>query len=388
MSLLELIKDNSSHAIIPETVYNDIIKPIYEETVDAELSTVEFDPEKHLRFYALGDLEKHKFNNTRRLTMEELGCSSPQQISPIGVSDPFPLFTDEAIQIMKTEILSKEVFLEHARFNTSSSGKDCTMRGYASADGKIKTPFTHAAWTHPKTLELVSTMAGIELEIVMDYEIAHVNCSMRDKEQAQEEIKAHEYNHSKRDLSKDCVVGWHNDSYPFVCVLMLSDTTNMIGGETSLRMGKSSAAEGNVAVVPGPTKGYGAVLQGRLIEHIAPNPLGVSERITMVTSYRAKDHSKPDSSVLFTVQPEVNYGSRYKGFYADWIKSRSAYIIDNLENLNKKIEEEKEFDKEATIAELNRLEEYLTASRTEMVMTGDDWKRAEGLYNKLYSDKK
>lgn len=150
MSLFELIKDNSKHAIIPDKTYNEIVKPIYEENFKPHLANVEFDPEKHLRYYALGDIEKHKYNKTRRLTMEELGCSSPDQISHIGVSDPFPLFTDEAIQIMKSEVLSKDIFLEHARLSSASSGKDCTIRGYASPDGKIKTPFTYTAWTHPK----------------------------------------------------------------------------------------------------------------------------------------------------------------------------------------------------------------------------------------------
>jgi hypothetical protein len=35
----------------------------------------------------------------------------------------------------------------------------------------------------------------------------------------------------------DAIVGWHRDSYPFVCVLMMSDTTGMVGGETALRTG-------------------------------------------------------------------------------------------------------------------------------------------------------
>jgi hypothetical protein len=44
------------------------------------------------------------------------------------------------------------------------------------------------------------------------------------------------------------VVDWHRDSYPFVCVLMMSDTTGMIGGETALKTGR-----GDVMKVRGPT---------------------------------------------------------------------------------------------------------------------------------------
>ena len=43
------------------------------------------------------------------------------------------------------------------------------------------------------------------------------------------------------------VVDWHKDSYPFVCVLMLSDASKMIGGETALQ-----TASGQVLKVRGP----------------------------------------------------------------------------------------------------------------------------------------
>ena len=43
------------------------------------------------------------------------------------------------------------------------------------------------------------------------------------------------------------IVGWHKDSYPFVCVLMLSDCSTMIGGETALLRG-----DGGIEKVRGP----------------------------------------------------------------------------------------------------------------------------------------
>lgn len=48
---------------------------------------------------------------------------------------------------------------------------------------------------------------------------------------------------------KDAIVGWHNDSYPFVCVLMMSDTAGMEGGETALKNSK-----GEQSLVKGPGK--------------------------------------------------------------------------------------------------------------------------------------
>lgn len=48
---------------------------------------------------------------------------------------------------------------------------------------------------------------------------------------------------------EEAIVGWHRDSYPFVCVLMMSDTAGMIGGETALRTGT-----GEIRKVRGPSK--------------------------------------------------------------------------------------------------------------------------------------
>lgn len=53
------------------------------------------------------------------------------------------------------------------------------------------------------------------------------------------------------------VVGWHRDSYPFVCVTMLSECKDMIGGETVCRTGL-----GNILKVRGPSQGCAIVLQG------------------------------------------------------------------------------------------------------------------------------
>lgn len=80
--------------------------------------------------------------------------------------------------------------------------------------------FVYDAWTNPETLQIVSSVAGIALIPNMEYEIAHINISV-----------------PSNSSSPAPVVNWHKDSYPFVCVLMLSDATSMTGGETGLRTG-------------------------------------------------------------------------------------------------------------------------------------------------------
>jgi hypothetical protein len=102
-----------------------------------------------------------------------------------------------------------------------------------------RAPFTYAAWRHPETLKLVSQVAGIELVPAYDTEIANINLAFNDtvpKEEVQE-------------VMPDISFNWHYDSYPFVCVAMLSDCTGMIGGETVLKL-----PSGDEMKVRGPTR--------------------------------------------------------------------------------------------------------------------------------------
>ena len=111
-------------------------------------------------------------------------------------------------------------------------------------------------WRNPEVLSIVSKIAGVELVPAMDLEIAHMNISIKSKEE-QEAVNQALQEKEHRDADEGVsgcpfeddtpIVDWHTDSYPFVCVTMLSDCTHMIGGETALRMG-----DGEVMKVRGP----------------------------------------------------------------------------------------------------------------------------------------
>lgn len=107
-------------------------------------------------------------------------------------------------------------------------------------------PFIYDAWHSPQVLEIMSKIAGIELVPAMDFEIAHVNISIYSEEEKEAALRDFR-NGKQEDDDENPIVRWHTDSYPFVCVLMLSDCTNMIGGETALRTGS-----GEVMKVRGP----------------------------------------------------------------------------------------------------------------------------------------
>lgn len=73
----------------------------------------------------------------------------------------------------------------------------------------------------------------------MDWEIGHVNISVPSQVDKGQTLNSTE--------DDEPIVDWHTDSYPFVCVTMLSDCTNMVGGETALRKG-----DGSIVKVRGP----------------------------------------------------------------------------------------------------------------------------------------
>ena len=133
-------------------------------------------------------------------------------------------------------------------------------------------PFVYDTWKHPKTLEIVSQIAGIDLVTEMDLEIGHINISVKSEQQRQDELQAYaEKAHTEADEGiAGCpweddkpIVDWHRDSYPFVCVTMLSDCSTMIGGETALRTGT-----GEILKVRGPdmvSPGFSQPVQTHLI---------------------------------------------------------------------------------------------------------------------------
>ena len=78
-----------------------------------------FDPETHLNFKPPSKI----------FSMEELGFQDVG-VSPNAVSEPFQLFTPEAIKQMRAETLRPEVF-ENCQYNSNLAKGQ--LRGYASA---------------------------------------------------------------------------------------------------------------------------------------------------------------------------------------------------------------------------------------------------------------
>lgn len=84
----------------------------------SEAEYIPFQPKKHL-------LQEPP---EKCYTMEELGYNNNSGISPLAVSSPFRLFTEEAVQLMREEIFNEEV---HERFTFTSDLAAKQLRGYA-----------------------------------------------------------------------------------------------------------------------------------------------------------------------------------------------------------------------------------------------------------------
>ena len=78
----------------------------------------DFDPKKHLAFTP----------PSKVYSMKELGLPEDQGISSVAVSEPFPLFTQEAVMRMRAEVLSENV-MRNCQY--SSNLAHCQLRGYA-----------------------------------------------------------------------------------------------------------------------------------------------------------------------------------------------------------------------------------------------------------------
>lgn len=92
-------------------------KPLITESLPPS-ERVPFDPKKHLAFQP----------PSKTYSMKDLGYPDNKGVSTVGVSEPFPLFSPEAIKQMRAEVLSDEVW---NKYQYSSNVAQCQLRGFA-----------------------------------------------------------------------------------------------------------------------------------------------------------------------------------------------------------------------------------------------------------------
>ena len=96
-----------------------LVEPLIQHHSIQNLPRDDFDPQTHIDFKP----------PSKVYTMKELEFPDDIGVSPIAVSEPFQLFTKEAVLRMRAEVLSPEV-MENCQY--SSNLAQCQLRGFAA----------------------------------------------------------------------------------------------------------------------------------------------------------------------------------------------------------------------------------------------------------------
>ncbi|CAM1511850.1 Fc.00g093630.m01.CDS01 [Cosmosporella sp. VM-42] len=318
---------------------NKLPQSLIEESQEVEREN--FDASKHLEFQP----------PARIYSMKEIGLEG-HGVSPNAVSEPFSLFTEEAIKQMRVEIFSEEV-LENCQY--SSTFNKNMVRGMTTA----RAPFVYDAWRSPEVLARISEVAGLELVPAIDFDIGNINISINDQTSTEQNMGA-------SDDDQMPAVAWHYDSFPFVCVTMLSDCTGMVGGETAVRL-----PNGDTMKVRGPAMGTAVVLQGRYIEHQALKAFGGRERITMVTSFRPKSPFVKDETVLTGVRGISDLSEIYSQYTEYRLEILEERIRDRLKAVRQRALAKHQFDTAGVRGFLAEQQKFLESMLMELYEVED-----------------
>ncbi len=198
------------------------------------------------------------------------------------------LLSEEGLQLVRQE-LSEDTLVAQCAF--SSERTPSVYRGTAHVSECLR-----KLWRSDEIKTILSDAFGYLIEPhPMNYELAHINLQPKD------------LGHGKP------VDDWHRDSYPLVCIVMLSDAESMEGGELVIKDGL-----GQEIALRFPKAGYAIILQGQHVPHCARAATNTDERMTMVTSLIPSILTKRDMSSLAM---SVNYSDKEK-LSEEWITYR------------------------------------------------------------------
>ena len=348
-------------ATITETVSSITPQVLSTSTPDYEYrgpSKVKFDPSIHLNYSP----------PAKSYTFADLGVPK-NGTSDFAICEPFQLATDAAILELRRELLQEKTVTKRMHWWQRSPA---TLRGFSPEDS----PFTHAFWTSPEVIKIIERLTGIEMEITVPYEIGHTNVQVgaggrdgiKDLKVKPEPVPAAEGQYD--DVPVD---NWHKDSFPYSIVMMMSNVSQMEGGETVVRLPDDSLLK-----VRGDTVGSAILIQGRHLSHAALRATNCGERITQTCPYRAKHPAlKDDTEIQNSVQQ--SYLNELCGQYAKErfkvVGKKCDYMIEKLEKAKKEAVEREPDNLDAVIMDRSEVEgmmkemmEYLQVSMQQLGM--------------------
>jgi hypothetical protein len=187
-------------------------------------------------------------------------------------------------------------------------------------------------WHHPSVTECISRAFGVPLKILgRRGEVGYVNVQLG-PEGVEGVYRLRETPTAPLDAvttpttpsSGPMTDSWHRDSTQIVVVVMLSDTSTMIGGETAIRTGT-----GKIITARGNRAGSAVVMQGCHTPHAALRADNMRERLSMVTSYSFADPNLDDSGTsLRSISPE----------YHDMKLVQTHFLLHKLEKMRDRID--------------------------------------------------
>lgn len=357
----EILNENRTYVIPQHVLDNEVRMLVKKLEAKANFNPhVEFDAKKHINFDKPGT--KHRFEDLG------IGKTHVKPINEIAAVEPFKLFTQEAVDIIKWEIFSNHKLLKkYGRLNNSNNSNNSSSLDFHISGFIDETTFTKQAFGSEELTDIINEVMEDVLYMPHQFSMSHVNVSLAHNGDDAKENEPVDYDKLKQDQDRDVAnitsgVNWHYDSPPLVCVMMLSAPENMVGGETGVRLGDDKS----IMRIPNAKEGYGTMLQGRVIKHIATKPMNNCERISYVISFIPKDPTRYDSTCATSERPGVSSAFTNDRFYPVYVDYRLNRIEQRLKlfrtQLVENYNQNRQFDQLNTIEFIRDVELYLKST--------------------------
>lgn len=356
---------------IPEKTRKNEIQTLLDRitsksTFNPELT---FDPSKHIVF------KPDYYDTTKTFTLKDLKISKTHvpKVTDFGAAFPFPLISEEAVDMILYEAFQPDVIEDYARLPNLATGAtrlDFHIGGHADTHGH----FTKALIDSPEIADIVSNFFGTKMEHIYNSETAHINASLATMDQEEQKCFPQTEEEILQKLSQQdagdgdeipSTLGLHYDSTTVALVIMLDLPEDAIGGQTTIITG-----EEKIVRVPEPKKGYATLIQGRVLKHLASKPVTNHNRISFVNGFAVSGPDILDNTALTSTKPSVLPRARYDLFYKDWVEYKFSHLEKHLEYIRKQVVEEYEkglgFNQEKFVKNCKTIESYVTKCYDEM----------------------
>ncbi|ONH72981.1 hypothetical protein BOH78_3501 [Pichia kudriavzevii] len=298
---------------------------------------LDFDPSVHLVF------DPEYFKKTLSLDDLKIKKTHVPRVSNFGAALPFPLLSEEAVDMILYEAFQDEVIDDFARLPNlavNSTRLDFHIGGHA----RDHAPFTKAVVESPQISNIVSEFVGLSMSPIYNSETAHLNVSLATQDPTEqldfpstrEQVEAKLKEQDLGDASQiPSSLGLHYDSTTLALVIMLELPEDAIGGQTTIVTGDEETVR-----IPEPMIGYATLIQGRILKHLASKPVTNHNRITFVNGYAVTGPEMLDNTALTSTKPSVLPRARFDLFYRDWVEYRFSKLEAHLAYLKKKVVED------------------------------------------------